>query len=171
MVAHRGGVGSRQEVWQDQRTGLLWSSLAAAGTSYDWCPATGNAQSVGGVDCTANNISMCTEITGFSSAGFSETANVGPYANEKGGMGKASTPPVMWRVPTIHDYFQAYVDGLRYVMPDAGAIYRGSSYEWSSTVCSENRDEAWRLSSDNYTIGHPSRAAGNSNPIRCVGRP
>lgn len=33
---------SNKEVWQDQRTGLLWSSVV--GTGLNWCQATGNTQ-------------------------------------------------------------------------------------------------------------------------------
>ena len=73
-----------------------------------------------------------------------------------------------WRLPTIHDYEQAEIDGIRFVMPDMGM---GSSgiYEWSATVYSSLRSEAWLFSG---SLGLVNAANRNSTPYgaRCVGR-
>jgi hypothetical protein len=169
--------GSRKEVWQDQRTGLLWTSLAndAANYSYSWCHASGNTQSnyyncsAGGGDQPATPISFCKEMSGFTAgSGFADTPLTGPYAAQKGGMGLASTPSIRWRLPTVHDYFQAEVNGIRMVMPDMGALVLGPTYEWSSTVYSHSRSEAWNFSTDNFATFHALRSVLYG--VRCVGR-
>jgi hypothetical protein len=144
------------EVWQDQRTGLLWSSLVAGGyastgggqVADNWCRAAGNDQSTTVTSGTAwpttdpvgycnsgtyqnqtTPTSYCTEkaIYGptLSPALATENWTTGVYDLAKGGMravGGTSSPGVRWRLPTIGDYKQADVNGIRHVMPDMGAM-------------------------------------------------
>jgi hypothetical protein len=53
---------SNKEVWQDQRTGLLWSSLVSTG--MDWCKASGNTQMAPVVFINSYNTTVGTAITG-----------------------------------------------------------------------------------------------------------
>jgi hypothetical protein len=161
--------GANKEVWQDQRTGLLWSSIAS--TTNKWCPAAGNndASDPSGY-CNANTTSYCIETLypggGAATPGFSGDSFIaGTYDAAKGGMGRGSTPSVDWRLPTIHDYDQAEVDGIRHVMPDMGAF---GSDEWSSTISSANRAKAWEDWTIRANITTNDRFA-NSYNIRCVG--
>lgn len=66
------------EVWQDQRTGLLWSSSVirfAASTGINHCLASGNAQNVGGVDCTVATHSL--QYAGLPGSACSESGETG----------------------------------------------------------------------------------------------
>jgi len=198
MVTHQG---ANKEVWQDQRTMLVWSSLVVPSTSYDnWCRAAGNAEAgdpsnycnsaiyqpeypTAESECAepvgANPVpGWCSNGTAYSSAagctgaGGTWTANTdnfgtGTYSAAKGGMG-ASSPvlKVRWRLPTIHDYDQAEIDGIRSVMPDLGAF--GNSYECSATVGSTQRFLAYAFS---QASGIPSTVGRSSAlRVRCVGR-
>jgi hypothetical protein len=59
--------GANKEVWQDNRTGLLWSSLVSAG--LNWCQASGNTQLAPVTFTQAYNNSAGTAITGNGSVG------------------------------------------------------------------------------------------------------
>ena len=64
----------------------------------------------------------------------------------KGGLSKAFTPAVAWRLPTKADYEQANANGLRFVLPDAGSRISGaplSTYEWTASVLTASRANAW----------------------------
>ena len=83
---------------------------------------------------------------GCTTAGGTWTANAdnwaaGNYGAQKGGMGANSAVlKIRWRLPTIHDFELAEVDGIRFVMPDMGAF--STSFEWTSGSVSYNRANA-----------------------------
>jgi hypothetical protein len=198
MVTHQG---ANKEVWQDQRTLLVWSSLVAPTAINDnWCRAAGSAEAgdpsnycnsatyqpeypTAESECAepvgANPVpGWCSNGTAYSSsagctgAGGTWTANTdnfgtGTYSAAKGGMGASSTVlKVRWRLPTIHDYEQAEIDGVRSVMPDMGAFSTG--YEWSASLVSYGRYNAWIFDGSGGGVGYGSRAVRGG--VRCVGR-
>lgn len=59
--------GANKEVWQDQRTGLLWSSVVS--TSVNWCQASGNTQNAPVSFKAAYNNAAGTPITGDGTIG------------------------------------------------------------------------------------------------------
>ncbi|HEX7675946.1 MAG TPA: hypothetical protein VF412_17340 [Bdellovibrio sp.] len=174
LVTRTGSVSSSKgrEVWLDTRTGLLWSSLVS--TTLNWCKGAGSHSIAGNTyaDTDPSNvcnnstyqntagsaISACYEGTGFSST----DANIDIAG--KTGLSLTSTPVVAWRLPTIYDYKQAEVDGIRFVMPDGGV----GSGEWAATIYSTDRSEAWFFDS-NYGATSVGARTGN-HAIRCVGR-
>ncbi|HPI41616.1 MAG TPA: hypothetical protein PLJ21_12480, partial [Pseudobdellovibrionaceae bacterium] len=109
--------GANKEVWQDQRTGLIWSSTVS--TSINWCQATGNTQNApvsyyqsynnavgtpitgngtiggisGGASSTAETITIAfTSATAFTVSG----ANCGGGAITSGGLTVAPGSSVTW---------------------------------------------------------------------------
>jgi hypothetical protein len=180
---------SMQEVWQDQRTGLLWSS-ALPGT-YNWCLASGNGEAT---DATCSNTayqpsvvtpqSICAEsgtvavpgyCTGASQvtpAGCSAAAGTWTSSSEnfasfnyslsKGGMGANSSPQVQWRLPTLSDYNQAEIDGMRYVLPQVL-----DTTTWAATVRSNVSAQAWSITFNPFLAGPQNRTQYHS--VRCVG--
>jgi hypothetical protein len=161
---------SSKEVWQDQRTGLLWSSNL--GTA-NWCQGSGNVENAGGVDCTANVQSACAEVLApflGTENWIASTSGSYTYDPAKGALGSYSTPGVKWRMPTLNDYEQANIDGIRNVMPDMGA-QGGVAQEWTATVVSNNRTLAWLFYSATGQISpSPGDRLTALNTIRCVGR-
>ena len=59
--------GANKEVWQDQRTGLIWSSVVS--TSVNWCQATGNTQNASVAFKAAYNNAAGTPLTGSGTIG------------------------------------------------------------------------------------------------------
>ncbi len=124
----------------------------------------------------ASPVSYCAEAAGLTSdAG--ENWGAGSYFTAKGGLGKNSTPGVRWRTPTMDNYKQADVNGIRFVMPDMGMA--GSSrpvpdgsvagnYEWSSSLVSFIRYFAWYVGTDNGVVSINFRSS--TSGARCVGR-
>ena len=183
--------GSNKEVWQDQRTGLLWSSLVAGvlgGAAADtWCLAAGNSSGTDAT-CAGNAFSYCAE-TGLSpAAALGENWGVGTasYSAAKGLMGKNSVTVVRWALPTFHDYQQAELDGIRMVMPDMGIAGAsrpaphtalgsdpGVLTEWAATVVSTTPPvnppaNAWVFNAQSGIDTSASRSG--TSAIRCVGR-
>jgi hypothetical protein len=181
--------GVNQEVWQDHRTGLLWSSVLSD-SSTNWCVAAGNAQyeyssapwemdgGCGNTDfqpdyptaqswCAESGPTAMQAVTGSG-----ENWSNGTYSAAKGGMGKTSTassPSVRWRLPTKYDYQAADINGIRFVMPDMKAS--GGNDEWSASLWSFSAGYAWYF--DVWSGGgfsHRSRAYIGSTSVRCVGR-
>ena len=186
MVTHDG---LNKEVWQDQRTGLVWSSQVS--TSANWCTAAGNAQSndpwgycdnatvSGGNNGTVyqphypSAESYCAETgtipaqTAEATGGVVTNGWSGTYVAAKGGMGaNSATIKVQWRLPTIHDYEQAEVDGVRLIMPDMNAFSNG--YEWSASLDSNHRQNAWMFHGYDGLVSNFNRLA--TYAVRCVGR-
>jgi hypothetical protein len=191
-------LGPNTEVWQDQRTQLIWSTKFPS--NDNWCRAAGNVQSNDTSYCNSTTLqpqyptaqSLCAESgtvpvpgwcsngsfyassTGCTGAGGTWTANTedfttGVYSVKKGGMGKiasASSPSVMWRLPTIYDYKLADVNGIRFVMPDM--VVTSGFYENSASVYSNSRPDAWIFHGTNGKVAFSARNIGSG--VRCVGR-
>lgn len=170
-----------REVWQDQRTGLLWSSRVSSG--LNWCKASGSNNITGNpvaqVDPSGycNNATYQTTGTGPTnkavSACFEDGENyftsVDPNIDNAGkaGLGLGSTPSVAWRMPTAHDYFLANANGLKFILPEF--VSASDEVEWSATVSSSSRMYAYLFySNDGRLSAMYARSA--SKAIRCVGR-
>lgn len=127
----------------------------------------------------ASPISYCAEAASVN-APAGENWGAGVYLAAKGGMGKTSTaqsPSVRWRLPSIEDYMQANVNGIRFVMPDMGIVGTsrpladgsvGGYWEWSASLVSSVRSSAWYFSSSNGFISNDFRTSSGS--VRCIGR-
>ena len=191
--------GLKKEVWQDSRTGLIWSSLLNTDPGRDnWCRASGNIEStdpanycdsptyqpqypIAESDCVetsgavptpgwcSNSIAYTTSA-GCTGAGGTWTANTdnwvsGTYSPEKGGMGaNSATLKVRWRLPTLADYQQAEIDGVRFVMPDMGAF--SNNYEFTSSIVTAYAGrEAYIIDASNTSEeagGQPKSILGGS---------
>lgn len=173
-------AGKGREIWQDQSTGLMWSSVVSTG--LNWCKASGSSNSAesniiaGNYNeddpsdiCdnsfyqiqTASPISACEDAIGFSSTD-TDLDNLG-----KGGLNRTSTPKVSWRLPSIYDYMVANHDGLRFVMPDA-LNANTAGQEWTATVDSTDRLKAWLFDPTTGTRSKDERSF--SYAVRCIGR-
>ena len=175
--------GANKEVWQDQHTGLLWSSLVAgvgATPADDWCEAAGDSE-VADPTCSGNTISYCAE-TGLSPdvvLGENWVPTTPSYSAAKGLMGKNSAPAVRWRLPTVHDYEQAEIDGIRMVMPDMGlpggwrpsidtSAGVTSGNEWTASMSDQSTANAFVFHADYGYVNFGARTSMYA--IRCVGR-
>lgn len=169
--------GVNYEVWQDQATGLLWSSQVTNSSGLGWCIASGNSNSTrvdaslaeadpAGI-CTNSTFqnsgnnnawSACYEGTGFSAAGVP--------AGKAGLTSSLATTNgrVRWRLPTMYDYIMANHHGLRFVLPDIG----DAGEEWTATVNANDRQQAWTF--DGRTGSRQTRSRMYSFAVRCVGR-
>ena len=186
LVSRTGAVGSGRgrEVWRDNRTGLLWSSLVNNGT-INWCRASGSNNISGNPTAEAGNGNYCTDSsnqnTGTYSGGakavsvcFEDgenyfSAGTATDAAGKAGLSRTSTPAVSWRLPTMYDYKIADVNGLRFIMPDMGT-YNGGK-EWTATLFSDSAEyvkEAFYFGSAYGEVAHgPLNSAYSA---RCIGR-
>jgi hypothetical protein len=157
------------EVWRDERTQLLWSDRLG---TENWCRASGNSGGgpAGEVDTfnycdnAANQDqttpdSLCAEASGYNTSAA--------YDAMKGQMRlapTASSPAVVWRLPTVYDFKLAEVNGLRFVVPNIVDSF------WSATVNSGYRQGAWFFYGMNgYYDGGALRNNG-ALAVRCVGR-
>ena len=182
--------GANNEVWQDSRTGLFWSSLLPA--SVNWCQANGNVQT-DDPNGLCNTASYQPEVAqGIARSACEETGTApaivgdgdgtgavvtwnGSYLPAKGGMGGQSTPAIKWRQPTLYDYSQAEIDGIRFVMPDMGMGRPDGSgsptvvvNEWTATVMRSDTSRAFVF--DGRHGGHSTESrSGTSLYTRCVG--
>lgn len=182
LVTRTGNVsaGKGREVWQDQSTGLSWSSVVSTG--LNWCKASGSSNSIesnivaGNYNeddpndiCdnsfyqvqTASPISACEDAVGFSSTD-TDIDNAG-----KAGLDRTSTPKIKWRIPSIYDYMVANHDGLRFVMPDA-LNSNTTGQEWTATIDSTDRLKAWLFDPTTGTRSKDERSF--SYAVRCIGR-
>lgn len=170
--------GKGREVWQDQSTGLMWSSLISVGTN--WCKATGSSNSTNS-DIIAGNyneddpsnfcdnafyqdqtspISACEDALGFSVDSDIDIAG-------KSNLNKSSAPNVKWRTPTLNDYTIANHNGIRFVMPDMHTANIAGA-EWTATVDSTDRSKAWLFDPTKGTRLKDFR--NYSYAVRCIGR-
>lgn len=178
LVSRRGqNVGNKgREVWLDENTGLLWSSLVS--TNTNWCKASGNNNITGNIaqendpndycdnslyqNTSGNAVSACYEGTGFT--------ELDPAEEAKSGLSKQSTPTVGWRLPSLYDYEVAEYNGIRFVLPDMGKALAGNSslFEWTATINNSNKAEAWTFSTKlgNHKFINRGMTAG----VRCIGR-
>ena len=183
LVSRSGAVssGRGQEVWKDNTTGLLWSSLIS--TNLNWCKAIGHNNSAN-VDIVAQAlneddpsdicdqvfyqnqiigvdvVSGCSEYVGTTTTD-SDIFNVG-----KSNLNRASTPSTLWRAPSIYDYMIANQNGLRFVLPDMQDASQGD--EWTATIYSGDRAQAWTFSGS--TGQRKIQNRNFSSSMRCVGR-
>jgi hypothetical protein len=186
------------EVWQDQRTGLLWSSLVAGNTTAgghatdNWCHATGNQQSTtvssgipwptsdpygrcnsGTYQDQTSPTSYCAENSVYgpplSPVLGTENWYAGTYDLAKGGMGYLATPSS----PSVRWRLPTLHD---YLMSEIDGIRfvlpdMGSLYsnsEWTATVSSFARGQAYYFKP--YS-GFPSGFFRYLPfAVRCVGR-
>jgi hypothetical protein len=158
---------STHEVWRDERTTLLWSD--SLGTT-NWCRASGNSGGgpYGEVDPFnyCDDISYQTQVTPESrcteDAGLSTP---GTYDSMKGGMRFAATgtsPSVVWRLPTLHEYQMANIDGICFALPNMAFDF------WSASVLSSDREYALLFKG---AQGRPFEDPRYINyHVRCVGR-
>ncbi len=185
-------VGAK-EVWQDQRTQLLWSDVAD--NYYNWYQASGYSQvtidsqrdtyydsapsdlntDCNGFPCQPSSpISVCAEVENdkILAGGGHPTANYAPNPENafKGNL-KASDG-VVWKLPSRDDWMLAEVNGIRkaapnWVVPSLNHPY-GEDYHvfWSSSSSSYYRRSAW------YFYGYGNLGVGyryNELSVRCVG--
>ncbi len=170
LVSRKGGndrVGvfaKGREVWFNTETKLLWSSRVSNGVN--WCKASGSDASFKDSFkiCSqepyqfqgTKTVSACSDDKKYSSSPEIDPAG-------KVGIGLNSTPKVVWRLPSLNDYYRALADGLLHVLPDS----KGSgTWEWSSTVFSVNKAMAWDISTQLGEVGNDDRRGYNA--ARCV---
>ncbi|HLE01394.1 MAG TPA: hypothetical protein VJB59_14115 [Bdellovibrionota bacterium] len=160
-----------REVWRDDRTGLLWSSVLG---SDNWCRAAGNAEAGDAAYC-ANAVyqpdfpiaqSWCAEL---GPTQMKETAAAGEswasqsYHRGKGGMGMSTTPSVRWRLPTQWDYWLADANGSRYVLTN-----NVNAVEWIATI--RGADRTYARAFNSYQGGMTNYLRSTNYGVRCVGR-
>lgn len=167
-----------QEVWIDERAGLLWSSQVSQ--SSNWCHASGlSNSSEGGLNANYKEddpsdicdnpsfqindnkpISLCKEVLADNNFGSNY------FANAKGGLQQAGTPSVHWRLPSLNDYETAEYNGIRYILPDIGA--QGGIDEWTATVVANDRSKAWIYNGRQGLHSNQDRRLPSA--VRCIGR-
>lgn len=157
------------EVWRDERTKLIWSDrLGQPG----WCRATGSSgggpygevdqynycDNIANQPVQATPESWCAEDPGLNTPGA--------YDSMKGGMRLAATatsPSVVWRLPTKGDYHVAEANGIRFPLPNLLHLY------WTATLDSAARNRAWTYSGLSGKFFYIDRTDGGIR-ARCVGR-
>lgn len=175
-------TGVLAEVWRDERTMMLWSSLISEATN--WCKASGSSNSANtsvvarykendpsGIcnnsshqnqDSGSPVISACMQDLGFT------TSDPDFTLNGKADLNLAAAPKVHWRMPTMYDYEVAEYNGIRFVLPDMGTQRNIPLVEWTGTINSANRSEAWGVNSmdGSHRLINRTDLAG----VRCIGR-
>jgi hypothetical protein len=134
-----------KEIWQDVRTGMVWSDNEATG---NWCMASGNNQEASldiSTDCKTlgETKNLCSEIS---------TDGIGTN--------------IRWRLPTRNDFLQADLNGLRFVMS------HGDEFGfWTATMQSgiPGRTHAWVYYPGQGTL--EAQALTSVRGVRCVGAP
>lgn len=175
-TADKDASGRAREVWQDQRTKLLWSSRVSSGVN--WCRASGSNNITNNPSAETDPANYCDnstyQTTGTGptnkaiSACFEDGENYFTSINAsvdnlgKAGLGWSSSPKVWWRLPTIYDYMQAENNGIRFVLPDP------AFQEWSATT--DGTMYAYlHMAQHGFSASLSfSRTTGYS--VRCVGR-
>lgn len=174
--APSGSLLSGLEVWRDERTKLLWSSLVAV--AVNWCKASGKNNIPQNPAAENDPADICDTapnqaVTGRAQSVCFEDIDDGssndkfthpPFGDEyddggKAGLGISSNPRVAWRLPTYSDFLQASVDGIQFVLPDSG------NSEWTATPTMDV-GHALRFEAV-FISGVPFLEPG---PVRCVGR-
>lgn len=167
-----------REVWRDERTGLLWSSVV--GVATNWCKASGSSNASGagsiaesdpsGICDNSTYQGQVTATSGCyeSASGFTTTDasidNLGKVGMNLAGSG--TSPKVAWRLPTLYDYEIADANGMRFVLPDIGA--NGNLDEWTATLSSSIRSRAWIYNGAQGV--HSTKGRSLTSAFRCVGR-
>jgi len=169
LVSRQDMSGTKYEIWRDNKTGLVWSDDMGWG---DHCAAAGDNASNGW--CESNypiTESVCAE-TGFaqSFSGNIRGLSGGVYDARKGGMGLTSTTnPVLWRLPTLKDYMEAYANGMAFVLPNLNKGF------WTASVAPTGNSFALNFfvyGNGEVSVASLDRDYGDLNyiHIRCVGR-
>lgn len=183
LVSRTGDITSApqrgREVWQDQRTKLLWSSRVDT-NGMNWCKAGGRNSITGNPAAEADPNNYCNSNPAQNTSGlaisacfedggtnFTTTDNLASEIDNlgKAGLGLSSTPAVHWRLPNRNDYFQAEVDGIRFVLPDTLTL---GNLEWTSTLASAATGQAYAFDAGKGIMMKDWRNNGFST--RCVGR-
>lgn len=172
------------EVWRDDSTELLWSSLVSSWAN--WCYASGNSNSSAvdearrdSADTTCSSFlnqavgenaaySACYEGSGYGGEDGFINVTGGTVADDgKTGLTSnlaANSGRVFWRLPSIYDYMLANHNGIRFVLPDINSNLN----LWTSTSDSMDRTQAWMF---NQKYGYRARALKtHAKGVRCVGR-
>ena len=143
-LGEQDGGSTTYEIWMDERTGMVWSDIVAI--AGNWCEASGSQLQ------KSDNVG---ENCATSGKGQSLCTKYDPV----------ELPKVSWRLPTRHDYLQADIDGIRFVLS------RGTNSFWTATVSTDvkARDKAWNY---NMTSGTLVAELMNTNRhVRCIGTP
>jgi hypothetical protein len=136
--------GESFEIWLDKRAGMLWSGLIAI--EGNWCAASGSQLQ------TSDHVGEPCEITG---KGQSLCTKYAP----------TQLPGVRWRLPTRHDFLQADIDGVRFVLDgDTNTL-------WTATTSTDvkARDKAWTYNMQNGTL--VAELMNSTRNVRCIGTP
>lgn len=170
LVTRAGNVSSDgiyREVWRDERTGLLWSSVVSK--TLNWCQAAGVHSTDPSGYC--NSSTYQTQPVGMTKAlsacyeGTSETSTDSRIDVLAKGKTSTNHLDVRWRIPTIYDYEVADYNGIRYVMPDMSAA---GNIEWTGTTRATDLTKAWIF--DSRTGATDIRTRTDSTVVvRCVG--
>lgn len=140
---------SKNEIWLDTRTGMVWSDLITVDTktTFNWCQAANNNQgetSITLIDCQDlnQNVNVCIN---------NATIGIGPQ--------------IEWRLPTRNDFLQADINGSRYVLKPS------STGLWTATMKSNitGNTQAWVYQTADGTLT-PTVLTELRN-VRCIGAP
>lgn len=128
------------EVWQDSRTGHLWSDIVA---TTNWCNASGNNLQEANASVNCQTLGTNFSCVGKSIMGLSR---------------------VSWRLPTRNDFLQGDLNGLRFVLREAD-----TTGFWTATMdsSSANRSEAWVYQQKQGILEKDSLT--NDHQVRCIG--
>lgn len=171
--------GKGREVWLDENTGLIWSSIVA--TNLNWCKASGN-NNIAGNSAQEDDVSnICDQAQNQNTSNSAVSAcyeglgftldDPGIDNAGKADLTKSSSLAVGWRLPTIYDYEIGEYNGIRFVLPDMGVALKnkiGSFFEWTATVNSNNKAEAWVVPA--VLGGQVLLNRSNTARVRCIGR-
>lgn len=137
-------TGEQFEVWLDGRTGMVWSHIIDL--EANWCQASGSQLT------SSDNVGENCAITGKGQKLCSD-------------LSIAELPGVTWRLPTRHDYLQADIDGIRFVLIPGVTTY------WTATTSSDvtARDKAWTYNMVNGTL--VAELMNSKRSLRCIGTP
>lgn len=107
---------NNKQVWQDLRTGLLWSDIVA---TADYEVASG--VEMGSTDNFKDRV--CQTITD----------------TPKDALGKIHSSRVEWRLPNRNEYLQADINGARFVLPNTDQLTWTSSYSGDDNAWAINQ--------------------------------
>jgi hypothetical protein len=162
--------------------------VTTPGSACSESAETGGVQAVAGICSNGSsylNSGACTGTwytNNLTPTGGQEDYSTGNYSIAKGYMGAKSDTQVRWRLPTRSDYQLAEVDGIRFVMPDTGAV-AGTNGRPSDGTLGAGTFLMWEVSgttSSNARVYRSYFDARNGelqgtdtspyNSARCVGR-
>lgn len=132
------------EMWLDERTGLIWSNIVA--TKSNWCAASGNIESAVPPETTVDceTLGAAKNICADDAENFKNT--------------------IQWRLPTRNDFLQADLNGLRFVLDTTSTVGL-----WTSTMkgSTDAMNMAWTYTLPQGTlVAEPLETERN---VRCVG--